>query len=142
MQVTVPPLTFLFSALHYLLYDSAMDVKYEIDPYLARSPISAIRFRTVLADTKYGRVKGIKQRSRDRKPFLFFRGIPYAKAPVGELRYEPPLPPEPWDKVLDATSYRSSCLQINVFTRSPSGDEDCLFLNIATRTVRINFQSL
>ena len=36
---------------------------------------------------------------------LRFLGIPYAKAPVGALRFAAPEPPEPWTEPLDATAY-------------------------------------
>ncbi|MGW1657296.1 carboxylesterase/lipase family protein [Streptomyces atratus] len=36
---------------------------------------------------------------------LCFLGIPYAKAPVGALRFAAPEPPEPWAEPLDATAY-------------------------------------
>ena len=34
-----------------------------------------------------------------------FLGIPFAKPPVGPLRFAPPEPPEPWSGVRDGTSY-------------------------------------
>lgn len=34
-----------------------------------------------------------------------FLGIPFAKAPLGPLRFAPPQPPEPWSGVRDGTSY-------------------------------------
>ncbi|MEV6251356.1 carboxylesterase family protein [Streptomyces sp. NPDC051742] len=36
---------------------------------------------------------------------LRFLGIPYAQAPVGDLRFAAPAPPEPWSEPLDATAY-------------------------------------
>jgi carboxylesterase type B len=40
-----------------------------------------------------------------------FRGIPYARPPVGELRWRPPLPVEAWDTVKDCSAFGPSCLQ-------------------------------
>ncbi len=37
--------------------------------------------------------------------FATFRGIPYAKAPVGPLRFAAPVPPEPWDGVRPAVDF-------------------------------------
>ncbi|XP_069860950.1 acylcarnitine hydrolase-like [Dipodomys merriami] len=69
-----------------------------------------------------------------------FLGIPFAKPPVGPLRFAPPEPPEPWSGVRDATSYPAMCLQsadiMNMLTTVKliippiSISEDCLYLNI------------
>ena len=73
-----------------------------------------------------------------------FLGIPFAQAPVGDLRFAAPVPPEPWDGVRDAVAYGAtatrdkpgektlipepavageSTLNVNVFTPAP-GRED------------------
>ena len=36
---------------------------------------------------------------------LVFRGIPFAKSPVGPLRFRPPEPPDPWTGIRAATSF-------------------------------------
>lgn len=53
-----------------------------------------------------GRLKGIQTtvKGTDR-PINAFLGIPFAKAPLGSLRFSPPEPPEPWNGLRDATSY-------------------------------------
>lgn len=40
-----------------------------------------------------------------------FLGIPFAQAPIGELRFAAPVPPEPWIEVRDATSYGATALR-------------------------------
>ncbi len=65
-----------------------------------------------------------------------FKGIPYAAAPVGELRWRAPVDPEPWKIPLLCDNFSSSCpsypastdldLQLETF------DEDCLYLNVWT----------
>ena len=42
---------------------------------------------------------------------IAFRGIPYARPPVGELRWKPPLPAVPWQGVKEATQPGSACTQ-------------------------------
>jgi para-nitrobenzyl esterase len=65
-----------------------------------------------------------------------FRGIPYAAAPVGDLRWAEPRPAEPWDGERDATAYGSACLQSTYSapgqlpTTLKDASEDCLFLNV------------
>lgn len=64
-----------------------------------------------------------------------FKGIPYAKPPVGDLRWKAPRAPAARDGVLDATSFGPACPQGDsaLGTGSPGPtDEDCLTLNIYT----------
>lgn len=61
-----------------------------------------------------------------------FRGVPYAAAPTGQLRWRPPAPPTTWKGVRDATQFGLSCPQIpSTFATGPYS-EDCLFLNVYT----------
>ncbi|XP_067007344.2 juvenile hormone esterase [Anabrus simplex] len=82
-----------------------------------------------------GIVKGKEVRSRaTSNTFLAFQGIPYAKPPLGDLRFKDPLPPEPWDGVLDADNEGADCLQTrSISGRAVVGKEDCLFLNVYTK---------
>jgi para-nitrobenzyl esterase len=64
-------------------------------------------------------------------------GIPYAKAPVGNLRWMAPRPPIPWDGVRESIRFGNACTQIGSIFGDPSakegsvhGSEDCLFLNV------------
>jgi len=59
-----------------------------------------------------------------------YLGIPYAAAPVGELRWLPPEPHGPWQGVLDAFDFGSECTQPGSSPGVIVGSEDCLFLNV------------
>lgn len=63
-----------------------------------------------------------------------FRGIPFAKPPVGELRWKPPQRPAPWTGVRRADRFGPRCMQHPVFGdmsfRSNGVSEDCLYLNV------------
>jgi len=61
-----------------------------------------------------------------------FRGIPYAEAPVGDLRWRPPQELARWTGVLDATAFGLHCPQVSTPYGTPSTSEDCLFLNVFT----------
>ena len=65
-----------------------------------------------------------------------FKGIPYATAPVGPLRWHAPDPVRAWTDTRDATAYGNDCVQARLpgdvaNTRLPM-TEDCLFLNVWT----------
>lgn len=55
---------------------------------------------------------------------------------------QPPVPHEGWEGVHDATSFGHQCWQMSVVTRQLMGDEDCLFINVASRQVKLMLQSL
>lgn len=94
-------------------------------------------------DTSLGIVKGVDDRASDT---LFWKGIPFARPPVGELRWKAPVEPEPWATPLDATRFGAACIQngriygpglnnryddtIAQTLNQPVGSEDCLTLNI------------
>ena len=64
-----------------------------------------------------------------------FQGVPYAEAPLGDLRWREPRPVKAWTGVRDATKYGATCAQIDARWNKKAADlgsEDCLFLNIWT----------
>ncbi|XP_068084826.1 esterase FE4 [Anabrus simplex] len=94
----------------------------------------------VLSDDEYptvtlpqGTLKGRKFTPGNLSPYYSFLGIPYAKPPVGNLRFKAPVPAEPWNGTLEALQEGNVCKQIGTSeTVSLLGDEDCLFLNVYT----------
>lgn len=65
----------------------------------------------LLITTKSGRVQGkvLPVLNGEVRAFL---GIPYGKPPVGNLRFRPPQPADPWQGVKNATNYANSCFQL------------------------------
>ena len=71
---------------------------------------------------------------------LTFKGIPFAKPPVGELRWRAPEPIEPWPGVRVASAFGPSSMQAGfpggnqdlIGIPSETTDEDCLYLNVWT----------
>ncbi|KAF2898715.1 hypothetical protein ILUMI_07460 [Ignelater luminosus] len=68
--------------------------------------------------------------------YFSFQGIPYAKPPLGPLRFKAPQPPEPWKEIRDATTEGNMCYHRSGKTKYV-GAEDCLFLNVYTPTLPI-----
>lgn len=81
--------------------------------------------------TALGKIRGTILPSQAGRNFYAFRGIPYAKPPVDNLRFKPPEPIEQWFDILDATFDGPKCPQPGLF--SDDVNEDCLQLNIYTR---------
>ncbi|MEV0648425.1 carboxylesterase family protein [Phytomonospora sp. NPDC050363] len=85
-----------------------------------------------LVRTSAGILRG--EAGRDHR---WFRQIPFAAPPVGELRWEAPQPPGHWRGVRDATGETRRCVQEPALDGQASRDEDCLYLEVATpRSVR------
>ena len=84
----------------------------------------------VTALTDSGLVRG---KLSDDGDVEIYQGIPYAAAPVANLRWAPPQPPAHWSGTRDAFEPGSPCPQTG---RLASVNEDCLYLNVwgATQT--------
>ncbi|KAJ4435644.1 hypothetical protein ANN_18260 [Periplaneta americana] len=87
----------------------------------------------LIVETLYGPVRGtILTSARSNRPFFGFMGIPYAKPPVGDLRFKPLQPLDPWTEVRNATAEGSVCPQTSEWSLKAEGIEDCLFINVYT----------
>jgi para-nitrobenzyl esterase len=94
--------------------------------------------------TAQGQVQGVDDSARSGT--WWWKGIPFARPPVGELRWRAPVAPEPWTGVRDASRFGQPCIQngrlfgpganntydatIGSTLNTPVGSEDCLTLNI------------
>jgi para-nitrobenzyl esterase len=106
--------------------------------FLANSALAALAFpaRRLLAltapsvvHTPSGTLRG-----ESANDVRFFGGIPFARPPIGPLRFKPPLPAKPWSGERDATSFAASPMQWHESTSPGQGpvqhSEDCLYLNL------------
>lgn len=80
---------------------------------------------STIQNTEYGKVEGYLD---DEDKTLIWKGIPYAKAPVGDLRWKEPQDPENWTKTLDATEPKEIAIQLS--GNEIKGSDDCLSLDI------------
>ncbi|PIC33720.1 hypothetical protein B9Z55_013600 [Caenorhabditis nigoni] len=79
--------------------------------------------------TSYGILSGWESGN-----YYLFKHVPFAKPPIGELRFQKPETPEKWNDVRDATEYGPACMSNSTTSKSvpKSIGEDCLHLNIFT----------
>ena len=95
----------------------------------ARSDVAyAAGSRSVVAHTKAGAVRGMSEGGIN-----VFKGVRYG-ADTAPRRFQPPLAPQGWTSVQDATGYGPACPQSGEMKEPVS--EDCLFLNVWTPGVR------
>lgn len=78
-----------------------------------------------------GIIRGVREHG-----CISFKGIPYAKPPVGKLRFMPPEPCEDWFGALDCTYYGPRPVQMPppwcLDSNSAVYGEDCLNINVWT----------
>lgn len=99
----------------------------------------------VIIETKQGSIKGRKRLNlyQNWGEYYAFEGIPYAKPPLGDLRFRAPQPIEPWlDNVLDCTNPKSKPIQKHLALPYMEGSEDCLYVNVYTKKASIPSSNL
>ena len=86
--------------------------------------------------TKYGIIQGVVENG-----YTIFKGIPYAKPPIRELRFKSPKEPEGWNGVYYADTFPHACMQTpppeddfyyKEFNSPVNFSEDSLYLNVWT----------
>ena len=75
--------------------------------------------------TEYGLVRGIVKDGCQE-----YLGIPYAAPPVGDLAFKHPIPPEPWNGILDVVKGPISPVQGTGRSTIELDGKDCLYLNV------------
>jgi len=104
--------------------------------------VQAANDKTLRA-TEYGFVEGISDKASNT---WAWKGVPFAKPPVGALRWHAPAEPDKWNDVRPANAFGPACVQygriygpgannrydetIGTTLNQSVGKEDCLYLNI------------
>ncbi|MDQ1397391.1 MAG: para-nitrobenzyl esterase, partial [Acidimicrobiaceae bacterium] len=93
----------------------------------------------LVTTTTAGKVRGVEIQEG-----VVFRGVPFAAPPIGERRFRPPAPPEPWDGTRDCTAFAPICPQVQMaemggvlaaLGSAEPTDESCLYLNVWTPAI-------
>lgn len=81
----------------------------------------------LVVETSLGKIEG-----KEGEVSHYFKGIPYAEPPVGNLRWQPPTDKTPWQGLLKAHNFSKACAQVppSYVQEKIEWDEDCLYLNI------------
>ena len=88
-----------------------------------------------IVQTEYGPIQGL---ILPQENVRVFRSIPYAKPPIGDLRWSNPQPPSSWKETLDCTKEVVGCPQkchqipLDSDECPAVQSEDCLYLNVWT----------
>ncbi|XP_051167922.1 esterase SG1-like [Leptopilina boulardi] len=88
-----------------------------------------------------GIVEGVILRTKNRRDFSAFIGIPYGEPPVGELRFSSPVPIKKWvgTYLADNENFQIKCPQFD--SDEVIGQEDCLYLNVFTPLTKFNLSN-
>ena len=93
--------------------------------------ITLVKCQDIIVDTTVGKIQEHVTASGIRE----FKGIPYAVPPIGDLRWEYPLPKEPFQNTYIANYDAPGCQQLCVLPPGncpPTLSEDCLYLTVMT----------
>lgn len=88
-----------------------------------------------IVSTSNGPVQGIQKKSSLGYDYYSFQKIPYAKPPVGELRFSDPQPP------IDCSNQGSAFCAMNNIINKVVGAEDSLHMNVFTKDVSLIFHT-
>ncbi|MDG1278254.1 MAG: carboxylesterase family protein [Algoriphagus sp.] len=96
--------------------------------------LNSIEVKTEITN---GTIAGYYDTKTNIKKYL---GIPFAKPPVGDLRWKAPQPLENWDGVKETKKFGPRAVQAPIFGdmdfKSDGMSEDCLYLNVWTPATR------
>ena len=109
------------------ILDLNIATEYNLFPERTNFWLRALYADTVTMQTRLGSITGHKQRLSGGGTVYSFKGIPYAKPPLGSLRFKKPQPFGAWPTTLSATKFGPVCPQLLTTKQT---NEDCLFLNI------------
>ncbi|GAB6023360.1 Carboxylesterase 5A [Chamberlinius hualienensis] len=93
-----------------------------------------------IVEIENGKLRGTVSNSLYGRKYYSFRGIPFAKPPIGPLRFKNPEPAQGWSGILNATKSSLICAQIN----SPPlvCSEDCLYLDVHSTNIDRSLEPL
>nr|XP_011452966.2 acetylcholinesterase-like isoform X2 [Crassostrea gigas] len=90
-----------------------------------------------IRETEYGEVQGMVTTPIQGRSVANYLGIPYAKPPINNLRFEKTQRPDPWDEVKVTNELPPACPQtpdmtyVNLHSKGfNKEDEDCLYINV------------
>ena len=106
----------MFGSIRILIFSVVLSVAISA-PTFAQRPTTD----PTLVQTESGRVRGVASSG-----VVSWKGIPYAAAPIGDLRWRMPQPVKPWQSELAADKFGPACMQTDNVPKS----EDCLTLNV------------
>ncbi|KAK0144786.1 Neuroligin-2 [Merluccius polli] len=123
--------------------------------HLALSSCQRVDLKHPIVTTGYGKIRGVRKELNNEilGPVEQYLGVPYATAPIGERRFQPPEAPGSWQEIRNATQFAPVCPQ-NVHGVLPeimlpvwftdnldaaatyvqNQSEDCLYLNVYVPT--------